>query len=124
MVELFVEVKAQFYSVFGIIDSHQLRKLLKELLKLEHGLFVSLIVVYHGIISFTMIVTIPSSLTSGKKLVVIPLEEYEALVTLKKVYEFQPTSAQKKALEKARKNRKKGEMFTLGELKQKLGLTD
>lgn len=71
-----------------------------------------------------MIVTIPSSLTSGKKLVVIPLEEYEALVTLKKVYEFQPTSAQKKALEKARKNRKKGEMFTLGEFKQKLGLTD
>lgn len=71
-----------------------------------------------------MIVTIPSALTSGKKLVVIPLEEYEALMVLKKVYEFQPTSAQKRALEKARKNRKKGEVLTPGELKQKLGLTD
>ena len=71
-----------------------------------------------------MTVTIPSVLTSGRELVVIRLEEYEALMTLKKVYEFQPTSAQKKALEKARKNRKKGEVFTLGELKQKLGFTN
>lgn len=71
-----------------------------------------------------MTITIPSALTSGKELIVIPLEEYEALMTLKKVYEFQPTAAQKKALEKARKNRKKGEVLTLGELKQKLGLTN
>ena len=71
-----------------------------------------------------MTITIPSALTSGKELVVIPLEEYEALMTLKKVYEFQPTSTQKRALEQARKNRKKGEVLTLGEFKQKLGLTD
>ena len=71
-----------------------------------------------------MTVTIPSKLTSGKELVVIPLEEYQALVALKEVYEFQPTSAQKRILEKARKNRKKGEILTIGELKQKLGLTN
>lgn len=71
-----------------------------------------------------MTITIPSALTSGKELVVIPLEEYEALMTLKKVYEFQPTSVQKRALEQARKNRKKGEVLTLGELKHKLGLTN
>lgn len=67
---------------------------------------------------------IPSNLTSGKELVIIPKEEYEALMTLKSVYEFQSTSIQKRALEKARKNRKKGEVLTLGELKQKLGLTN
>lgn len=71
-----------------------------------------------------MTITIPSKLTSEKELVVIPLEEYQALMALKQAYEFQPTSAQKRALERARKNRKKGDIFTLGELKQKLGLTD
>lgn len=72
----------------------------------------------------TMNITIPRNLTNGKELVVIPKEEYEALMRLKSVYEFQPTSIQKRALERARKNRKKGEVITLGELKQKLGLTD
>lgn len=71
-----------------------------------------------------MTITIPKNLTNGKELVIIPKEEYEALITLKSVYEFQPTSIQKRVLEKARKNRKKGEVLTLGEIKQKLGLTD
>ena len=71
-----------------------------------------------------MTVTIPSKLTSGKELVVISLDEYEALMALKSVYEFQPTSLQKRILEKARKNRKKGIILTLRELKQKLGLTN
>lgn len=71
-----------------------------------------------------MTVTIPKNFTNGKELVIIPKEEYEALMNLKSVYEFQPTSTQKKVLERARKNRKKGEVLTLGEFKQKLGLTD
>lgn len=71
-----------------------------------------------------MNITIPRHLTNGKELVIIPKEEYEALITLKSVYEFQPTSTQKKVLERARKNMKKGDVLTLGELKQKLGLTD
>ncbi len=71
-----------------------------------------------------MNVIIPSKLTSDKELVAIPLEEYQALMALKEAYEFQPTSVQKRVLERARKNRKKGEVLTLGELKQKLGLTN
>lgn len=71
-----------------------------------------------------MTVTIPTKLTSGKELVVIPKEEYEALVELKKIYEFQPSSAQKKALLRARKNRKNGKVLTLGEFKRSLGLTN
>ena len=71
-----------------------------------------------------MTVTIPTRLTSGKALVIIPKEEYEALVELKKIYEFQPTSAQKRALLKARNNRKTGKVLTLGQLKRSLGFTD
>lgn len=71
-----------------------------------------------------MTVTIPTKLTSGKELVIIPKEEYEALVELKRIYEFQPASYQKKALSEARKNRKSGKVLSLGEFKQKLGLTD
>lgn len=71
-----------------------------------------------------MTVTIPQKLTQGKELIIIPLEEYEALVQLKEVYEFQPSSAQKKALANAQKNRKAGTTITLNELKNRLGLAD
>lgn len=71
-----------------------------------------------------MTVTIPQKLTHGKELVVIPLEEYEALMELKKIYEFQPSSAQKKALNRARTNRKAGVVLTLSDFRKKLGLTD
>lgn len=71
-----------------------------------------------------MTVTIPHKLTQGKELIVIPREEYEALIELKKIYEFQPTTSQKKALASARKNRKRGEVLTLHELKRGLGFTD
>lgn len=71
-----------------------------------------------------MTVTIPHKLTQGKELIVIPREEYEALMQLKEIYEFQPTAFQKKALANARNNRRKGEILSLGELKRKLGLTD
>lgn len=68
-----------------------------------------------------MTVTIPQKLTQGQELIVIPLAEYEALVELKKIYEFQPNTAQKKALIDARKNRRRGKVITLHELKHKLG---
>lgn len=71
-----------------------------------------------------MTITIPSKLTSGKELVIIPKEDYEDLLNLKELYEFQPTSKHKETLLRARKNRKKGKVLTIGELKQKLGLTD
>lgn len=71
-----------------------------------------------------MTITIPTKVTNGKELVIIPKEEYESLVELKKIYEFQPTTAQKKALSEARKNRRSGKVLTFGELKHNLGLAD
>ena len=71
-----------------------------------------------------MTVVIPSEITDGKELVIIPKEEYEALVELKKVYEFRPSPFQKRVLLKARKNRKAGKVLTIGEFKQKLGFTN
>lgn len=69
-------------------------------------------------------ITIPKKITKGEELVVIPRKEYEELLELKKIPEFQPTSAQKKALTRARKNRQKGNFLTFNELKQKLGFTN
>ena len=71
-----------------------------------------------------MTVTIPYKLTHGKELVVIPLDEYEELIELRKVYEFKPSKEVKNSLERARKNRKKGQVLTLHDLKNNLGLTD
>lgn len=71
-----------------------------------------------------MTITIPYKLTHGKELVVIPLDEYEELVELRKIYEFKPSKEIKKALDKARINREKGQILTLHELKNNLGLTD
>lgn len=69
------------------------------------------------------VINIPSRVTKGEELVVIAKSEYEALEQLKKVYEFAPTSDQKKALKLARQNRKKGKVLTFDELKRKLATT-
>ena len=67
-------------------------------------------------------ITIPNKNTKAKELVAIPREEYEEFLQLRKIYEFQPTAAQKKALEQSRKNRKQGKTMSLHELGKKLGL--
>jgi len=67
------------------------------------------------------IITIPKKNSKAKELVAIPREEYEGFLELQKIYEFQPTEAQKKALQRSRKNRKKGKTMTFHELEQKLG---
>jgi len=69
-------------------------------------------------------ITIPKKITKGEDLIVIPRKDYERLLELKKISEFQPTSAQKKALMRARKNRKEGKFLTFDELKQKLGFAN
>lgn len=69
-------------------------------------------------------VTIPKKITKGEELVIIPRKDYEKLLELKKIPEFRPTIAQKKALIKARRNRKKGNFLTFNELKNKLGFAD
>lgn len=54
-------------------------------------------------------------------LVVLPRKDYEALLGLKKMREFAPTAAQKKALVKAEQNLKQGRTFSYNELVRKLG---
>jgi hypothetical protein len=69
------------------------------------------------------IITIPKTLAAKDDLVVIPRKEYEALLGLKKIREFTPTATHKHALARARKNRAKGNVMTVNELKQNLGFT-
>ena len=69
-------------------------------------------------------IVISKQLTKGEELIVVPRKEYEGLLELRKIYEFQPSASQKRALIQARKNRKKGNFLTLNELKTKLGFTN
>ncbi len=66
-------------------------------------------------------VTIPKKLAQKDDLVVVPRKEYEALKELKKMREFTPTAAQKKALVKAEHNLKQGKMLSYNELARRLG---
>ena len=66
-------------------------------------------------------ITIPKKITKGEELIIIPRKEYEKFLELEKIEEFQPAASHKKALIRARKNRKSGKFLTLDELKNKLG---
>jgi len=66
------------------------------------------------------VVNVPAKVTKGEDLVIILKKEYEELSILKKIYEFSPTAAQKRALRIARANRKKGDTLSLNELRRKL----
>jgi len=68
------------------------------------------------------VVTIPKALAKKGDLVVIPREEYETLLQLKRIREFQPTPAQKKALARAQGNLKKRRTVSLNEFGKALGL--
>jgi len=69
-------------------------------------------------------ITIPKKLAREGDLVVIPRREYEALVRLKKMKEFVPAAAQKKALAKAEKNLRGEKTLSFYELTRKLGFTN
>lgn len=64
---------------------------------------------------------IPKKLIKEKDLVLIPRKEYEALLELKKIREFNPTAAQKKALQKSEDNLRKNRAISYHELAKKLG---
>ena len=64
--------------------------------------------------------TIPKKLAQKDDLIVVPRKEYEALLELKKIKEFIPTTAQKKALAKAERNLKQGKTLSYNELIRKL----
>lgn len=69
-------------------------------------------------------VTIPKNLAKKGDLVVVPKKEYEALLELKKMKEFAPTAAQKRALVAAENNLKRNKTFSYNELVRKLGFAD
>ena len=69
-------------------------------------------------------VTIPKKLARNDDLVVLPRREYEALLQLKKFKEFNPTAIQKRALQQAETNLRKGKTLSYHELTQKLGFTN
>ena len=68
--------------------------------------------------------TISKELTEGTDLVVISKRDYEKLLSVRAIPEYQPTAREKRALVQARKNRRAGRFLTINELKQKLGFTD
>lgn len=68
--------------------------------------------------------TISKKITKGEELVVIPRREYDDLQALKKIREFTPTLAQKRALVKGKRNRARGNFLTINELGCKLGFTN
>lgn len=59
-----------------------------------------------------------------KDVVMVPRQEYEYLIRLKKIKEFSPTQAQKKALAQAENNFKKRKTLSYNELVQKLGFAN
>ena len=67
---------------------------------------------------------ISKKLTEGTDLVIISKRDYEKLLAVRVIPEYQPTAREKKALTQARKNRRAGRFLTINELKQKLGFTD
>lgn len=69
-------------------------------------------------------ITIPKKLANEDDLVVIPRKEYTALLTFKRLREFNPTVAQKKALLSAERNFRSGKTFSYHELAAKLGFAD
>ncbi|HEY7679318.1 MAG TPA: hypothetical protein VIC04_02285 [Terriglobia bacterium] len=69
-------------------------------------------------------VTIPKALSKQGDLVVIPRREYEQLLSLKKIREFQPTARQQAALRKAERNLKKGKALSYDAVARALDLAD
>ncbi len=76
-----------------------------------------------GNIVYMNTITISRKLAGRNDLVVIPRREYEALLELKKIKEFRPTLAQKKALTQAESNFRKGKTLSYYELTRKLEFT-
>lgn len=66
-------------------------------------------------------ITIAKKLAKRDDRVVIPLKEYKALLGMKKIKEFFPTAAQKKALVNAEQRLRKGKTLSHHECIKKLG---
>ncbi len=69
-------------------------------------------------------ITIPKKIAKRDDVVTIPRKEYEALLGLKKIREFSPTVAQKKAIMSAEQRLRKGKTLSYNECVKKLGFTN
>ena len=76
---------------------------------------------YHNLMDT---LTIPGKLAQKDDLVVIPRKEYEGLLELKRMKEFIPTPAQKRALAQAERNFSHKKTLSYNELVKKLGFTN
>lgn len=70
------------------------------------------------------VITISHKLAKGGDLVVIPRCEYEALLKLRKIREFNPTLLHKKTLAKAEHNLVKGKTLSYYGVAHTLGFTN
>jgi len=68
-------------------------------------------------------ITISKNKTKSLGWVTIPRRVYDELLEFKKLKEFAPTAAQKKALLKAEKNLKEGKTVSYHEVASQLGFT-
>ena len=68
-------------------------------------------------------ITIPQKMASKGDLVVISRYEYEDLLALKKIREFTPTAAEKRALAQADRNYRKGKTLSLDAFLKKMERT-
>ncbi|OGF69709.1 hypothetical protein A3H65_02165 [Candidatus Giovannonibacteria bacterium RIFCSPLOWO2_02_FULL_45_14] len=65
-------------------------------------------------------ITIPKKLAKDDDLIIVRRKEYEGLLELRKMREFTPTKAQKRALLKAEINLRQGRTLSYNELVKKL----
>ncbi len=63
-------------------------------------------------------ITIPAQTFRGSDLVVIPREEYEEFLSLKRVMSFQASPKMKQALKRARANKKSNNYLSLYEFRK------
>ena len=67
------------------------------------------------------VATIPSTVTKGEELVVVPRREYEELLMWREVVRLvKPTAQEKRAIREGRKEVKEGKYFTLQQFKDEL----
>ena len=71
-------------------------------------------------------ITIPSSINIKEQLIAVPKRTYEEFLAwqkkIKSVKTFTPTAAEKRTIQKARKNLAEGNYLTLEQLRHELGI--
>jgi hypothetical protein len=67
-------------------------------------------------------ITIPKRLADHGDLIVIPRREYEALLAFKRIREYAPSAADRKALRNGLKQKRQGKVRPWRSVKHELGL--